>query len=505
MKKLRRALILFFTLCILTPNASANAANLPIKDSWILKEDLIAVLRENGSLIFSNSIDSENIILSVDNVAEFYPSGVILYQNGDIATLEIKEKSYFNKHTTCKIENIATEKNVKKFFPISKFDYIYIDNNNVLKGKNSYSGEINSEIMKDVRDCYYCNNLLYAITTNDVLYSTDFSGNTKNEILSNVRDIKIANGDLLILRNNGDLYFCKKNEVPNRIGTNIENMNKVVFESTHTSGYGIEFVNKNGEYYVGTSISEFKKSADNIKDVYRFGKNIYALTNDNILYHSEHYAIDFTSNQSYKTENVEKIIGKNDYFVLKTDNKVYVNKNAWKKGNYVTENVKDIIVYDSGPGTDDDRYLFLKNDGTLYAAYGEDSYVPTKPFITSFCQKPTNVMINNTKLELTAKIQIVNNRSMYPFRECLESMGATVLWDSTNKTAIGEYNGITIEFPIGKSEYFINGVKYQMDVPSFIDDSIGRTYIPIRYAAEGLGFTVDWKENISENIISIYH
>ena len=83
---------------------------------------------------------------------------------------------------------------------------------------------------------------------------------------------------------------------------------------------------------------------------------------------------------------------------------------------------------------------------------------------------------------------------MYPFRECLENMGATVLWDGTNQIAIGEYNGVTVEFPIGKSEYWINGVRYEMDVPSYIDSSLGRTYIPIRYAAEGLGFTVDWIE-----------
>ena len=44
-----------------------------------------------------------------------------------------------------------------------------------------------------------------------------------------------------------------------------------------------------------------------------------------------------------------------------------------------------------------------------------------------------------------------------------------------------------------------------MDVPSYIDNSIGRTYIPIRYAAEGLGFTVDWVEGSSEDTIYIYN
>lgn len=155
--------------------------------------------------------------------------------------------------------------------------------------------------------------------------------------------------------------------------------------------------------------------------------------------------------------------------------------------------------------------FFITNDGKLYAAnkgslgdgYGEYGYY-SEPFLTVFSEKTTNIYMNAKEVKLTAKLQSRSNRTMYPFRECLEQLGATVLWDAVNKIAIGEYNGITIEFPIGKHEYWINGVKHEMDVASYIDESIGRTYIPIRYAAEGLGFTVDWEEGILENTISIY-
>ena len=50
----------------------------------------------------------------------------------------------------------------------------------------------------------------------------------------------------------------------------------------------------------------------------------------------------------------------------------------------------------------------------------------------------------------------------------------------------------------------INGVKHEMDISAYVDESIGRTYIPIRYAAEGLGFTVDWIPGDIENTISIH-
>jgi len=76
------------------------------------------------------------------------------------------------------------------------------------------------------------------------------------------------------------------------------------------------------------------------------------------------------------------------------------------------------------------------------------------------------------------------------------------LWDSVSRCAIGEYNGITVEFPIDKNYYYINGEIHYMDTTSYISN--GRTYIPIRFAAEALGFTVEWGSTSVENKISIF-
>lgn len=43
-----------------------------------------------------------------------------------------------------------------------------------------------------------------------------------------------------------------------------------------------------------------------------------------------------------------------------------------------------------------------------------------------------------------------------------------------------------------------------MDTTAYVDTNSGRTYIPIRYAAEGLGYTVDWISGSVENTIKIY-
>ena len=107
------------------------------------------------------------------------------------------------------------------------------------------------------------------------------------------------------------------------------------------------------------------------------------------------------------------------------------------------------------------------------------------------------VMLDGRTLELTLPIINLNNRLMYPFRECLEAMGALVGWDDENRVAYGILNGNKVEFPIDSNEYRVNGATKNMDegVTAFIRES--RTYIPIRYAAEGLGYEVLWDEETS--------
>ena len=103
-----------------------------------------------------------------------------------------------------------------------------------------------------------------------------------------------------------------------------------------------------------------------------------------------------------------------------------------------------------------------------------------------------SVKLNGSKLDLTLPILNVGNRLMYPFRECLDAMGATIDWDSSTKTASGTLGNYTVAFSVDSDFYTINGIKHQMDagVKTFISDD--RTYIPLRYAAEALNFNVGW-------------
>jgi uncharacterized protein YjdB len=104
----------------------------------------------------------------------------------------------------------------------------------------------------------------------------------------------------------------------------------------------------------------------------------------------------------------------------------------------------------------------------------------------------TYVVFNGETLNFTLPIINVNGRTFYPMRELLEAIGAEVSWIPATKTAIGKIGDLKVEFTINSGSYSDNGVIKLMDagVYPFLLDS--RTYLPIRYACEALGYEVSW-------------
>ena len=93
-----------------------------------------------------------------------------------------------------------------------------------------------------------------------------------------------------------------------------------------------------------------------------------------------------------------------------------------------------------------------------------------------------------------------NDRTQVPFRKTLEAFGATVDWDSKNKTAIAEKNGITVLVPIGADYIYKNGEKITNDTKSLIKN--GRTYLPIRIVLEAFWADVSWEAATKTVIVS---
>jgi len=107
------------------------------------------------------------------------------------------------------------------------------------------------------------------------------------------------------------------------------------------------------------------------------------------------------------------------------------------------------------------------------------------------------VQYNGNNITFTdAAAKIVDGRTMVPFRQTLEAMGANVSFDPSTKTILAKVGEREISFAVGEKDITIieNGVKTikNMDVAPFIDTKLNRTYIPVRFIAESIGYYVGW-------------
>ena len=106
-----------------------------------------------------------------------------------------------------------------------------------------------------------------------------------------------------------------------------------------------------------------------------------------------------------------------------------------------------------------------------------------------------NIRINGEVVNIPAEygaVIIVENRTMVPVRFVSQFLGFEVDWDGDSGTVIFANRTDTVVLRIGLDRLLVNTENIQMDVVAMIYDN--RTYIPIRFFAESIGFEVDWDE-----------
>lgn len=114
--------------------------------------------------------------------------------------------------------------------------------------------------------------------------------------------------------------------------------------------------------------------------------------------------------------------------------------------------------------------------------------------VSSLPAYATNISIDDNNVQFTeatgAPFIDQANRTQVPFRQTMEAFGCTVSWDSVNKVAIAEKNGVTVQVPIGASYIIKDGQQIKNDTAALIKDS--KTYLPIRAVFEAFGADVSW-------------
>ena len=88
---------------------------------------------------------------------------------------------------------------------------------------------------------------------------------------------------------------------------------------------------------------------------------------------------------------------------------------------------------------------------------------------------------------------IKNSRTYVPIRFIAEELGYDVKWDGANKKVTMTSDGTTVELTIGSNKMMVNGKAVLLDAPAEIRDD--RTFVPLRAIAEAFGEKVDYSSD----------
>ncbi len=122
--------------------------------------------------------------------------------------------------------------------------------------------------------------------------------------------------------------------------------------------------------------------------------------------------------------------------------------------------------------------------------------------VTSVFAVDTEIIIDGEKATIAAGMgSIVNkdSRTFVPVRFLMEYFGFNVTWEDETQTVLGRHeNGESFMMQIDNPILFYfdaNGNKKDlkpMDVEPYLNNSENRTYVPLRFLAEAMGYTVGW-------------
>ena len=105
-------------------------------------------------------------------------------------------------------------------------------------------------------------------------------------------------------------------------------------------------------------------------------------------------------------------------------------------------------------------------------------------------------------------IKLISDRTFVPVRFVLENFGYEVFWDDANGIVLGRNADGSVfimqllnnKLVLKKANNIMETV--EMDVCPVLDYNEGRTYIPIRFLAQAIGYKVDYEAETGTVIIN---
>ena len=139
-----------------------------------------------------------------------------------------------------------------------------------------------------------------------------------------------------------------------------------------------------------------------------------------------------------------------------------------------------------------------------YKSYGDAEYIEhvLRYYHKNLSYRSAKVSVNDKLVRFEDQAPVVEEgRTLVPVRALAQTLGAKVKWDGTNSRALISKGKTEIVIPIDSSTASINGESVELDVPAEVLN--GRTMVPLRFAAEAFGLTVNWDQNTRTVEISI--
>ena len=146
------------------------------------------------------------------------------------------------------------------------------------------------------------------------------------------------------------------------------------------------------------------------------------------------------------------------------------------------ETTVDVLVY--ARESADNSVVY---GGTLTYAIGEQD-IPVDTTVVMTIGSSDFVINDKVITKEDSAPYIANDRTYVPFRALGEALGAEVNWDNDARTVTYTLGKTEVVLTIDETTYTVNGEEKTMDVAPVITGD--RTYVPVRFVGEALGFKV---------------
>ncbi|BDI33068.1 hypothetical protein CCAX7_51190 [Capsulimonas corticalis] len=117
---------------------------------------------------------------------------------------------------------------------------------------------------------------------------------------------------------------------------------------------------------------------------------------------------------------------------------------------------------------------------------------------------PANVtvMVNKQQVMFSgaAPIMVGGSNVFVPLRGVFQQLGGKIRWEAATETIIGARPGHEFRIRIGSNQALVDGTPRTLTIAPLM--VVATTYVPLRFASEALGASVDWQPDTRTVLIN---